>query len=280
MGNILNSLTQVETSMMWLIVAMKRVDWAAERFHRFQALPAWEELERHAASAKVLNEAGANVHAYFVTKGLKTAVETASLALRNWNGTDGFVPCEVLLRSALIGASKALYLLGPDELEVRERRTSLVYQSDRNAKEYAIHKDWTLQGKDVDQQQKNKPGIPESKVIRDALDGFVANGNCNCGRPDCPQEDLELLRHRLLQAWWIYSSVSHANLWHLELSTGISLDGERKPAGDFGVMAADIAWVICKAVETLYRRYDMDEHLIPLEIDFQQIAERLRNNRH
>lgn len=270
-------LTQVEQSLMWLIVAMKRIDWAAEHFHKFQSFPEWEGLEEHTASGDLRNENGANIYSFFVTRGLKTAVGAASLALRNWNGPDGFIPCEALLRTALIGSSKALYLLGPDEPSKRDRRIQLVYESDRNAKDFAIDKDRRLRGEKLDPLPRSRGGVDDSKIIRDALDGFVDKGNCQCGLPECPQEDLEGLRHRLLQVWWIYSSVSHANLWHLELARSVSLDGEQFPAGDFGTMAADITWVICKAVETLYRRYDVASRISPLTIDFSEIVTQLKN---
>lgn len=216
------------------------------------------------------NEAGANLYHFMVMRCLKTAKRCFQAGQLLLSQPHGSIPVEILLRSGLTASAKALYLLQPLERESRERRFELVYRSDRAALGYAVNSELRLLGLDetTGRQQNTKAGVRETKILRDVLDELVAEGNCQCGKEECPQYDLEGIRHRVMRAWWLYSSVTHVNLWHIEKATEVAPSEETMTTGDIGENLHDIAWIYARTVSKYLERYDLLEYLQPLDIDW------------
>lgn len=269
--------TYEELTKLQLELGRKRITWATKYFTRFQNLAVVKSLEDNPLSGNFRNEAGANLYVYFVMRGLKNAASSSTAALSLLRTSHDSVPVETLLRTTLIGAAKALYLLGPRELEDREKRAERLYNSDRNARDYARSKEARLLNLPEPPTQ-NRNGIRESEVIRDAFDAFVDEGNCQCGRPDCPDDDREAIRYRLLRNWWEYSSVAHGNLWHIQQSLERFPLTDISTTGNLGQAVADIGWVYCNAVFKLFVQYDQFHQVKPLEINFRQMLIDLRAN--
>lgn len=155
------------------------------------------------------------------------------------------IPVEILLRSTLIGAANALYLITPNDVDHREKRCEIIYNSDRNAQDYARSKEAKLLNFPAIESDKRQ-GIRESEIIRDAFDHFVDEGNCQCGRPDCPDDDRAAIRYRLLLNWWEYSSVAHSNLWHIEQSLATFPETDLFTTGNWGAGASRHRLDLCK----------------------------------
>lgn len=264
-----------ELTQLQLNIGHKRIAWASQYLTKFQNLPVRPLLEDNPVSGNFRNDAGANLFVFFVSRGLKNAASSSTAALSLLYTHQDSISIEILLRSTLIGAAKALYLLGPDELKDREMRCERLYNSDRNAQDYARSKEARLLNLPTPPTEKRN-GIHESEIIRDAFDAFVNEGNCQCGRADCPDDDREAIRHRLLRNWWEYSSVAHGNLWHIERSIEDFPLTNIYTTGNLGQALADIGWVYCNAVFKLFVRYGQFHEVEPLEIDFKQMLIDLR----
>lgn len=265
------------TQLQWQL-GQKRITWATRQYTHFQKLPAWDAMEKNQVSGDLRNEAGANLFVFFVTRGLKNAASSSTAALSLILSAHDAIPVEILLRSTVIGAAKALYLLSPDSVDARHKRCERIYNSDRNAQDYAISKEAKLLGRPVPEYEQ-RHGIRESEIIRDAFDHFVDEGNCQCGRPECPQDDREAIRYRLLRKWWEYSSVSHSNLWHIEQSYELFPDTDLITTGNLGQSLADIGWIYATAVFKLFQRYEQLEHVEYLNIDHEQMLLDLRQSK-
>ncbi|GAA2046176.1 hypothetical protein GCM10009720_28820 [Yaniella flava] len=114
------------TQLQWQI-GRKRITWATKQFARFQEMPVWKSMEDNPVSGEFRNDAGANLFVFFVSKGLKNAASSSTAALSLMLSQHDAIPTEILLRSTLIGATKALYLLAPDDIEQREKRCERIY---------------------------------------------------------------------------------------------------------------------------------------------------------
>lgn len=108
--------TEELKQLQWLI-GRKRIVWATKQFTRFQEMQVWKTLEENPISGDFRNEAGANLFVFFVSRGLKNAASSSTAALSLMLSQHNSIPVEILLRSTLIGAAKALYLLAPDDLQ-------------------------------------------------------------------------------------------------------------------------------------------------------------------
>lgn len=264
------------TQLQWQI-GRKRITWATKQFTRFQEMSVWKSMEDNPISGEFRNDAGANLFVFFVSKGLKNAASSSTAALSLMLSQHDAIPTEILLRSTLIGAAKALYLLAPDDIEQREKRCERIYNSDRNAQDYARSKEAKLLGLPVPE-SKTRQGIRESEIIRDAFDHFVEEGNCQCGRPECPDDDRAAIRYRLLRNWWEYSSVAHGNLWHIEQSLAVYPDTDLFTTGNLGQALADVGWVYASAVFKLFLLYDHFDHVEYLNINHHEMLTDLRNS--
>lgn len=269
--------TEELTQLQWQI-GRKRIVWATKQFTRFQEMRVWETMEENPISGDFRNEAGANLFVFFVSRGLKNASSSSTAALSLMLSQHDSIPVEILLRSTLIGAAKALYLLAPDDLQGRQKRCERIYNSDRNAQDYALSKEAKLL--DLPEvESERRQGIRESEIIRDAFDHFVEEGNCQCGKPECPNDDRAAIRYRLLRNWWEYSSVAHGNLWHIEQSLTMFPETDLFTTGNLGQALADIGWIYANAVFKLFLLYDHFHEVEYLNINHEQILVDLRNSK-
>lgn len=205
------------------------------------------------------NETGANLYHFMVTRGLYSATRCFQAVMPILGEGIGSVPAHVVMRSVLIASAKTLYLVLPEKRKKRESRMQQIYAADRSALDHATNKELKLLGLPAD--DKRPQGAGDSEIIRSVLDELVAIGNCQCGAEDCPQYDLEAFRHRILRLWWLYSSVTHVNIWHLEKATEIAPSGDTTTTGNIGEAVHDLGWFYAQAVTHYARRYDMLEEV-------------------
>lgn len=254
--------------MQTLGMGMFRIKWAQNLLAQIEAEPESATEEFMDSLGVVRNDAGLNLYHFMVTRCLYSATRCLQSVAPLQNAGVGSVPTEVLLRSALVASAKALFLLMPEKRGKRERRMEQVYASDRGALDYATKAELKLVGESEpsDSEGRKKPGLDDSKIIRDVLDDLVAKGSCPCGDDDCPRDDLAPLRHRVLRLWWLYSSVAHVNIWHLEKAATVSQSGETTTTGDLSQAIYDIGWLYARAVIYYAERNEM-----LLEDDFENL---------
>lgn len=243
---------------------LSRFRWGSDQLAKVEEHRRWASLEFEDTVGVVPNEAGANLYCFMVTRSLKTATRCHQAAWSLLREPSGSIPVEILLRSVLVASAKAVYLLLPPKREARESRLKQVYLADRSSLDHAVTKEESLLGAQETNgaQGKNRPqGAQESKIIRDVLDDLVDRGNCLCGTADCPQYDLEGFRHRLMRWWWLYSSVAHVNVWHIEQAAEISPSGATHTTGEMTLALHDLGWIYAQAVALFLERYDFLEQV-------------------
>lgn len=247
---------------------MSRFEWGYAQLREGEDDPRWETSEFGTDVGELLNEAGANLYYFSVTRSLKSATRCYQAAVFLLKEPYGAIPVENLLRSALLATVKALFVLQPNKRKSRESRFGHLYQADRSALVHVISRELKLLGLEApndDTQQSRPQIIQESKIIRDVLDDLVAYGNCSCGATACPQTDIKGFRHRVLRLWWQYSSVSHVNIWHVEKLTRVSPSGDGHTTGDLGRALHDLSWLYTEVVQRFHERYHLPEKIAPLE---------------
>lgn len=238
-------------------IGLARIEWARTLLDDILNSDRAQTEEYEDSVGVVRNEIGANLYHFMVTRGLYSATRCLQSVMPILKAGISSLPAEVVLRSALVASAKTLYLVMPEKQEKRESRMRQIYAADRSALDHATNKELKLLGLPFEE---NRPqGAGDSEIIRNVLDDLVAVGNCKCGAEGCPQYDLEAIRHRILRLWWLYSSVTHVNLWHLEKATEIAPSGDTTTTGDIGVAVHDLGWLYAQAVTRYARRYDMLE---------------------
>lgn len=257
-----------DPDLMWFFLAMSRLDWGYAQLREGEDDPRWAASEFGTTVAEVLNESGANLFYFSVTRSLKSATKCHQAAVFLLKEPYGAIPVETLLRAALLATVKALYMLQPNTRKSREARFGHLYHADRSSLQYVTWRELKLLGLEVqngDSQQSRPQAIQESKIIRDVLDDLVAYGDCSCDNAACPQTDIKDFRHRVLRLWWQYSSVSHVNIWHIEKLARVSPSGDGYTTGDLGRALHDLSWLYTEAVVRFHERYHLPTELSPLE---------------
>lgn len=250
-------------------MGIRRFEWGSTHLAKVEDHPRWMSLESEESVGMVPNEAGANLYCFMVTRSLKSATRCYQAAQHLLTEPYGAIPVEVLLRTGLVASAKALFLLQPTERETRESRLKQIYQADRSALDHAVTRELKLVGlgKADDASGRRRPQvIQESKVLRDVLDALVSQGNCQCGEEGCPQHDLEGLRHRIMRLWWLYSSVAHVNLWHIEKAAELAPSGSTHTTGDLSLALHDLGWLYATSVARFLERYEFLELMEPLDL--------------
>lgn len=250
-----DSETPEDTTVKATAIGLTRIQWAQNLLAEIEA-EEYADTEEYADSVGVLrNEAGMNVYHFMVTRSLYSATRCLGPVFPMLRSPYGPLPIEVLLRTALVASAKTLFLVMPEKRETRESRMQRVYAADRSALDHATNKELKLVKEPAE--EKRPQGAGESEIIRNVLDDLVRIGNCQCGAEDCPQYDLEAIRHRILRLWWLYSSVTHINIWHLEKTAEIAPSGDTTTTGNIGDAIYDLGWLYARAVTYYARRYDM-----------------------
>lgn len=260
--------SELDPDLMWFVLAMSRLEWGYAQLRAGEDDPRWETSEFGTDVGEVLNEAGANLYYFSVTRSLKSATKCHQAAVFLLKEPYGAIPVENLLRAALLATVKVLFILQPNKRKSREARFGHLYHADRSSLEYAASRELKLLGLETpnDEAQQSRPQpIQESKIIRDVLDDLVAYGDCSCNDAACPQTDIKDFRHRVLRLWWQYSSVSHVNIWHIEKLARASPSGDGYTTGDLGRALHDLSWLYTEAVVRFHERYNLPTKLSPLE---------------
>lgn len=258
----------VDPELTWFILALPRLEWGYAQLKEGENDPRWETSEFDTEVGEVLNEAGANLYYFSVTRSLKSATRCYQAAVCLLKEPYGAIPVENLLRAALLATVKALFLLQPNKRNSREARFGHLYHADRSALEYAASRELKLLGLEVPNDDSKQPRpqiIQEARIIRDVLDDLVAYGDCLCAEESCPQTDIQGFRHRVLRLWWQYSSVAHVNIWHVEKLSKAAPSGDGYTTGDLGRALHDLSWLYTEAVVRFHDRYRLPEKLAPLE---------------
>lgn len=259
---------ELDPDFTWVVLAIRRLEWGYAQLREGEDDPRWGKSEFDTDVGQVLNEAGANLYYFSVTRSLKSATRCYQAAVFLLKEPYGAIPVENLLRCALLATVKALFLLQPNKRKSREARFGHLYHADRSALEYAAFRELKLLGREVPNDDSTQPRpqvIQESRIIRDVLDDLVSYGDCLCEDRACPQRDIKGFRHRVLLLWWQYSSVSHVNIWHVEKLSRVSPSGNGHTTGDLGRALHDLSWLYTEAVVRFQERYRLPEKLSPLE---------------
>lgn len=260
--------SELDPNLMWVILAMRRLEWGYAQLKEGEDDPRWEASEFGTDVGALISEAGGNLFYFSATRSLKSATRCYQAAVFLLDQPTGAIPVENLLRSALLATVKALFILQPNKRKSREARFEHLYHADRSALEHAASKELKLLGLETpnDEAPQSRPQpIQESKIIRDVLDDLVAYGDCSCGATACPQTNIKGFRHRVLRLWWQYSSVSHVNIWHVEKLARVSPSGDGHTTGDLGRALHDLSWLYTEAVVRFHEQYQLPEKLAPLE---------------
>lgn len=240
-------------------MGLVHIEWARGLLARIEGSPESKTQAYQDRVGVIRNEQDVNVYHFMVTRSLYTATRCMQAVAPLQDAHIGSLPTEILFRSALTASAKALFLLMPEKQTKRESRMHQVYLSDRSSLNHATNAELRLVGEPevTPSGGRKKTGLDDSQIIREVLDDLVAMGSCPCGRDDCPKDDLKPFRHRVLRLWWLYSSVTHVNLWHLEKAATVSQSGESVTTGDFNSALYDLSWLYSHAVTYYARRYDV-----------------------
>jgi len=247
-------------------LGLRWFEWGDRHFARLPDHPRGPTLEFENSVGMVRNESGTNLYTFLTTRYLHTATRCFQAAALLLKEPYGSVPVETLLRSVLIASTKALYVLQPSKRKSREANLWRLYEADRAALDYAEVRElklFGLVGSDQESSSKTRQTIKETKVIRDVLDRMIATGNCTCGNDRCAQYDLETLRHRILRWWWLYSSVVHVNLWHIEKTFQLAPSRQTYTTDDLSLAVHDLGWLYAQAVAKFLERYELLDLISP-----------------
>lgn len=266
-----NGTSEQDESLRWVALGMRRFEWGYSHLANVEEDALYESTEFDERVGVVRNEAGANLYHFMVTRSMKSATRSFQAAQHLLPAPYGSIPVEILLRAGLLASAKALYLLHPRKRKAREARLIQLYRADRSSLDHAVTSELKLVGVktpsvDVSSSQKRPQIIQETKIVRDVLDDLLARGDCGCGAEGCPQHDFEALRHRIMRLWWLYSSVAHVNVWHVEKTFKTAPSGTSHTTGDIGLALHDLGWLYAQSVALFYERYDLHEHLEPLDL--------------
>lgn len=265
-----NGTSELDESLRWVALGVRRFEWGYSHLANVEEDARWESTEFDERVGVVRNKSGANLYHFMVTRSLKSATRSFQAAQHLLSAPYGSIPVEILLRAGLLASAKALYLLHPRKRKAREARLVQLYRADRSSLDHAVTSELKLVGVETsreDSAQKRPQVVQESKIVRDVLDDLLARGNCACGVEGCPQYDLEGLRHRIMRLWWLYSSVAHVNVWHVEKTFETAPSGTGHTTGDIALALHDLGWLYAQSVALFYERYDLHEQLEPLDLE-------------
>lgn len=262
-----NTVGEHDESLQLAAVGIRRIQWGVDHLAKAEENESWESTDFDERVGVYRNEEGMNLYHFMVTRSLKTATRSLQGAQYLLSAPYGSIPVEVLLRTGLLASAKALYLLLPNKRLSREKRAFQLYRTDRSSLDHAVTSELKLLGgTDASSEQRRPKVIQETKILRDAIDGLLARGNCSCGANECPKYDLETQRHQIMRLWWNYSSVSHINVWHIENTFEAAPSGVGHTTGDIGLALHDLGWIYMKSVGIFFERYELLEDLEPLQI--------------
>lgn len=69
-----------------------------------------------------------------------------------------------------------------------------------------------------------------------------------------------------MRLWWLYSSVAHVNLWHIQKAFETAPSGAGHTTGKIGLALHDLSWLCAESVARFYELYELLEHLEPLDL--------------
>jgi len=259
-----------DESLRWAAMGVRRFEWGYSQLANAEDDLQWGSTEFDERVGVVRNEAGANLYHFMVTRSLKSATRSFQAAQHLLNAPYGSIPVEILLRAGLLASAKALFLLYPRKRKPREARLIQLYRADRSSLDHAVTSELKLVGEEEpngDTTQTRPQVIQETKIVRDVLDDLLSRGNCECGDEGCPQYDFETLRHRIMRLWWLYSSVAHVNVWHVEKVFESAPSGAGHTTGDIGLALHDLGWLYAQSVALFYEQYGLRERVEPLDLD-------------
>lgn len=254
----------------WAATGISRLEWAYHQLENAEETRRWSTTEFDESVGVVRDENGLNVYHFMVTRNLKSATRSFQAAVHLLKEPYGSIPVEILLRAGLIASAKAQFLLHPAEQESRESRLRQLYNADRSSLDHAVARELKLVGLEAPNDasaQRRPQAIQESKILRDVLDALIERENCRFGGASYGERDLEGLRHRIMRLWWLYSSVAHGNLWHIEKGFQAAPSGSGHTTGNIGLAVHDLSWLYAESVALFVERYELTEHMGPLGLN-------------
>ncbi|MGD6980532.1 hypothetical protein [Citricoccus zhacaiensis] len=254
----------------YMFNALGRIAWGKSHISKLQDV--WQSsgeafLDR---AGTLLDDRGVNIYTLQVNQFLHSATRSLQAVAELVPHPMGPVPIEQLLRGALLYSFKALYVLHPENREERNARAVKLFAKDRWEYEDALWEQRSLLGEEVGPRPKRPRVASESKMLKDCLDCLVAQGNCECGKLDCPQYDLNLIRLRTTSWWRLYSAVVHGQLWHVEASGVLAPSESTVTTGNLALAMWDISWLYQQAVGNFLVRYNLGHLIEPFVPDWHE----------
>src|SRR5699024_11426983 len=67
----------------------------------------------------------------------------------------------------------------------------------------------------------------------------------------------------LLRWWWLYSSVVHVNLWHIDKTFQLAPSRQTYTTDDLSLAVHDLGWLYAQAVAKFLERYELLDLISP-----------------